>query len=60
MALVITVFMSINILLTVATSYRQTMRYKGVKAQNGIDIFLDKYFSDEVLNNLYTNRIRKE
>lgn len=52
--------MSINILLTVATSYRQTMRYKGVKAQNGIDIFLDKYFSDEVLNNLYTNRIRKE
>ena len=59
-ALVVTVFMSINILLTVATSYRQTMRYKGVKAQNVIDIFLDKYFSDEVLNNLYTNRIRKE
>lgn len=60
MALLISIFMSLNILLTISTSYRQTLRYRGIKAQNSIDRFIDKYFHDEVLNNIYSNRIRKK
>lgn len=58
-AFLLSIFMSIDIFLTLITSFRQTQRYNGMEAKNSVDVFLDKYFNDEMLNNIYTNRVRK-
>ncbi|MDD3304101.1 MAG: putative ABC transporter permease [Clostridia bacterium] len=57
---VLIIFMSMNICLTILTSFRQTERYRGIAASNQMERFLDEHFSDEKLNQLYTNRIRKK
>ena len=36
---------------------RQNERNREIGASNNIDVFFDKYYSDEVMDNIYENKI---
>lgn len=56
----IAVFMTFNCLISISACLRQKERAEGIKATNGISMFLDKHYPDERLNNIYPNSFKKE
>lgn len=51
------IFMLFNISVSSMASIRQNERNREIGASNNIDVFFDKYYSDEVMNNIYENKI---
>lgn len=47
------VLMIFNMIISSAASLRQTERHKGNKANNAIEIFLDKHYDDDLLKKVY-------
>ena len=56
---VLTIFLAIFVLFDIIISSlackRQEERKEGIEAKNNIEIFLDKTYTDEVLNKIYSN-----
>ena len=50
---VLCIFLSLDMLLSVAAVYRRTERNKGIPARGAAEAFLDHYFNDEVLEFIY-------
>ena len=55
----VAVFMIFNISISSLAAQRQYERRENIKAENEIDIFLDKYYPDEVLDKVFVNKIEK-
>ena len=51
------IFMLFNISVSSMASIRQNERNREIGASNNIDVFFDKYYSDEVMDNIYENKI---
>lgn len=58
--MVLAVFLAFNISMSVAAVLRQTMRHEGNPADKRIEIFLDKRFPDERLQQIYSNTRERE
>ncbi len=54
------IFMAINIVLTCMVSVRQYKRKNGKPANNNIDVFIDKIFTDEKIDSIFENRKKVE
>ncbi len=55
LTIAVSVFMAIDILLSAGAVYRQSERFNGIPAENGIQMFFDHYFPDEFLDFIYPN-----
>lgn len=55
----LTVFMIFNVCISVMACLRQSERSLGLKASNGMEVFLDKHYPDERLNEIFENNVRK-
>ena len=55
--LVMIIFMSINIVLSCAAGSRQNERTHGIPADNIMDELLDKYYPDQRMDRIYSNKI---
>ncbi len=51
------IFMLFNISVSFMAAIRQDERNREIAASNNIDAFFDKYYSDEVMNEIYENKI---
>lgn len=51
------IFMLFNISVSSMAVIRQNERNREIGASNNIDVFFDKYYSDEVMDNIYENKI---
>ena len=51
------IFMLFNISVSSMAAIRQNKRNREIGASNNIDVFFDKYYSDEVMDNIYENKI---
>lgn len=49
-------FMTFNITISCLAAERQFERYKNIEPKNKIDQFLDIYYSDELMDNIYSNK----
>ena len=49
----VAVFMAIDIALSAGAVYRQSERHNGIPAQNAVQNFFDRYFTDEFLDFIY-------
>ena len=52
-------FMIFNISISSMAAKRQYERRKKIAAENQIDVFLDKYYPDEFMNKVFSNKIEK-
>ena len=48
-----------NISISWTAANRQEERMKNIPAQGRMDMFLDKYYPDEVMDKVYANKINK-
>ena len=55
----LTLFMIFNVCISVMACLRQPERSLGLKASNGMEVFLDKHYPDERLNEIFENNVRK-
>ena len=55
----LTLFMIFNVCISVMACLRQSERSLGLKASNGMEVFLDKHYPDERLNEIFENNVRK-
>lgn len=53
------VFMLFNISISCAAGARQNKRMQKIEARTHFDTFLDKHYSDKVLNKVYSNKINR-
>lgn len=53
---VLAVFMTANIIISWMAGNRQKERTQGIPAQDKVDVFLDKYYPDEKMDKVYTNK----
>ena len=51
------IFMLFNICVSSLAAMRQDERNREISATNNIDVFFDKYYSDEVMDVIYENKI---
>ena len=51
------IFMIFNISVSSMAAIRQDERNREIAASNNIDMFFDKYYSDEVMDVIYENKI---
>ena len=51
------IFMLFNISVSSMAAMRQDERNRKIAASSNIDMFFDKYYSDEVMNTIYENKI---
>ena len=51
------IFMIFNISVSSMAAIRQDERNRQIAASNNIDVFFDKYYSDEVMDVIYENKI---
>ena len=51
------IFMIFNISVSSMAAIRQDERNREISATNNIDVFFDKYYSDEVMDTIYENKI---
>lgn len=51
------IFMLFNISVSSMAAMRQDERNREIAASSNIDMFFDKYYSDEVMNTIYENKI---
>ena len=51
------IFMLFNISVSSMAAIRQDERNREISATNNIDVFFDKYYSDEVMDTIYENKI---
>ncbi len=51
------IFMMFNIAVSSMAAARQEERSRQIAASNNIDVFFDKYYSDEIMNTIYENKI---
>ena len=58
--LVIFIFMCFNAWVSAVSTLRQIEREDKIEAKGNLDIFLDKYYPDELLNKIYHNRYDAE
>lgn len=49
-------FITFDILISCLAAYRQTERHNNIAPRNKIDMFLDKYYPDEYIDKIYTNK----
>ena len=56
--IIVAIFMIFDIGISSMAAVRQTERKHNIEAKNKIDIFLDKYYTDEFMDNIYKNRIQ--
>ena len=54
------IFMVFNISVSSMAAIRQDERNREIVATSNIDIFFDKYYSDEVMDVIYENKIEVE
>lgn len=59
LTIVLTIFMIFNVCISTMACLRQTERSLGVKASNKLEVFLDKHYPDDRLNNIFENNVRK-
>ena len=55
----IAIFMVYNITISCLAAQRQNERFKNIKADSSLDIYLDKNYPDNVMSKVYSNRIIK-
>lgn len=53
------VFMIINIVITYVAANRQKERMLEIEKNGVVDVFIDKYFPDEVMDKVFENKIEK-
>lgn len=53
-------FMAFNCTISISACLRQKERASGIKASNGVAMFLDKHYPDERLNKIYVNSFKRE
>ena len=53
------IFMIFNVCISTMACLRQTERLLGFQASNEFEVFLDKHYPDERLNNIFENNVRK-
>lgn len=53
---VIVIFMVFNICISYAAANRQTERRKNIAPNSSLDLFLDRYYSDEYMDSIYANK----
>ena len=58
--LILTVFMVFNITISCMAGQRQNERMQNIAAKDNIDVFLDTYYPDYVLNKIYANKINRK
>ena len=51
------IFMVFNIAVSSMAAVRQEERNRQIAASNNIDVFFDKYYSDEIMDTIYENKI---
>lgn len=51
------IFMIFNIAVSSMAAIRQEERNRQIAASNNIDVFFDKYYSDEIMDTIYENKI---
>ena len=56
---IVAIFMIFDIIISWSAADRQEERMKNIPAQDKIDVFLDKYYSDKIMNRVYSNKINK-
>lgn len=56
---VLAIFMVFNITISGLAANRQKERIQNIAAQDSIDVFLDTYYPDHIMNNVYANKIVK-
>lgn len=56
---VITVFMILDISISALACYRQNERRNNIGVNSKLDIFLDNYYTDEYLDKIFVNAIKK-
>lgn len=57
---ILIIFLSIDILLTIGAIIRGKNYEKNIPPANQIEIYLDKYFGVDYLNNMFNNRWNKK
>ncbi len=55
LTIILSVFMLINMLLSVMALERQSRRRKGILPTNRVELFLDKHYPDDLLKEIYAN-----
>lgn len=53
---IVLVFMLSNICISCVAASRQTERRKNIAPTSNLDVFLDKYYSDEYMDRIYANK----
>ena len=51
--------MIFNISISSLAAQREYERRENIKANSEVDLFLDEYFPDNMLNEIYKNRIKR-
>lgn len=54
--IIVSVFIIFDISLSCIAANRQTQRRNNILPESKLDLFLDKYYSDEYMNKIYTNK----
>lgn len=54
---IIMAFMFIDIIISILALGRQYARCMGIEPQNSLDTFLDKHYTDEFIQKIYTNKV---
>ena len=54
--IVFAIFIFLDIIISYMAGIRETERRNNIEAKNGIDIFIDKNYSDEFMEKIYNNR----
>lgn len=58
MTTMLIIFMIFNVVISVSACLRQCERSKGLNASNQIEVFLDKHYPDDRLNEIFENNVR--
>ena len=57
--LVFAIFMMMNVGISCVAGARQNARVQKIEAHSKLDAFLDKHYSDKVMDRVYSNKITK-
>lgn len=57
MTIFLVIFMTLNIIISCLAVYRDSERHKNIAPKNFIDVFLDKYYPQEVIEKIYNNAV---
>ena len=55
----VALFMIFNIVISSMAGYRHRQRMQNITARNNLDMFLDQYYPDYIIDRVYANKIHK-